>query len=101
MTVTNIVGAPRRIRQELTFSGADDFEALHRATEWLFANGYNYGSMQADAPIGIRRGDVCIAKWRSLSRAERMALDGVMDAPGRTYRTGPIRITLFERGVQP
>jgi hypothetical protein len=101
MTVTNIALASRRIQQELTFSGADDFEALHRATEWLFANGYSYGMLQADAPTGILRGEFFISKWRNMSAAEREALDGIMDAPGRSYRTGPVTVRLFAREVQP
>jgi hypothetical protein len=90
----------RRILEQLRFSGTQDFEALAKAQQWLESGKYSYGAMQADAPTGILRGDVCIAKWRNLSRAERMALDGIMDAPNRTYRTGPVTITLYDKRVQ-
>jgi hypothetical protein len=100
MTVTNIALAPRRIREELTFSDSDNFGALLRATKWLEANGYSVGVLQADAPTGILRGPFAISKWRNMSEAEREALDGIMDAPRRTYRTGPVRIRLFAREVQ-
>jgi hypothetical protein len=78
----------------LIFIGSGTFEALNKAKDWCSENGYSYGSLQADAPIGFLKGDFQIAKWRNLSKKERDGLDGIMDAPGRTYRTGPVTITL-------
>jgi hypothetical protein len=80
--------------QKIVFTGTRDFEALNKATAWCRANGYSYGSMQADAPTGLLRGACEIAKWRNLTASEREALDGVLDAPGRKYRAGPVTITL-------
>lgn len=78
----------------LTFVAQGDFTALHMATNWCVDSGYSVGSLQADAPTGILRGDVVIPKWRHMTHAERNDLDGTMNAPGRTYRTGPVFVRI-------
>lgn len=80
--------------EAIVFTGEGEFEAFNKACEWCRQNGYSYGTMQADAPTGLLRGNFEISKWRNMTKAERDALDGVMDAPGRTYRTGPVTIRL-------
>lgn len=75
------------------FEDAGDFQAYYRATEWLSANGYSYGSMQADAPIGIMKGDWSISKWRNLSPAEIKQLDGIITGD---KRSGPVTVELTE-----
>jgi hypothetical protein len=49
--------------------------------------------MQRGAPRGILRGDAVIAKWRNLSHAERVALDGLMTGD---MRHGPVTVTLHD-----
>ena len=80
----------------LTFTGTEDFGAYNAAQMWLEEHGYSYGPLQADAPTGIAKGDCEISKWRTLTDQERDDLDGTMNAPGRTYRTGPVYIDLKE-----
>lgn len=72
------------------FSGGD-FQGFYAAEKWCRENGYSVGSMQRDDPIGILRGDVCIAKWRHLTKAERDALDGTIEGD---KRNGPVYVHL-------
>ena len=78
----------------IRFTGAGDHEAMHAAEAWCKARGFSVGTLQADAPRGILLGDVTIAKWRNLDPEDRTDLHGVMEAPGRTWRTGPVTITI-------
>jgi hypothetical protein len=80
--------------ERIVFTGNADWEALHKAEQWCRDNGYSYGALQADAPTGIVKGDADIAKWRNLSHSDRLLLDGRFEAPGRTYRTGPVTAIL-------
>lgn len=79
------------------FTGTKDFEALDKARLWLKENGYSYGPLQADAPTGILFGSFEISKWRGMSKSEVAELDGTMNAPGRTYRTGPVTVVIKDR----
>jgi hypothetical protein len=83
--------------EPIKFVGDGDFVALESARSWLRSRGYSYGELQADAPTGIMHGDFDIAKWRNISTEDRAELDGVMNAPGRTYRTGPVFVELRRR----
>lgn len=65
-------------RETKTFEANGDFGAYYSACEWLKENGFSYGSMQRDDPMGIMKGDWCIAKWRNLSASDKKALDGEM-----------------------
>lgn len=78
----------------LTFVADGDYVAHKMALDWCEQSGYSYGSLQADAPTGLLRGDVVISKWRNMTQKQRDELDGVIDAPGRTYRTGPVIVRI-------
>jgi hypothetical protein len=54
-----------------TFDQQGDFAAQAAAKQWLHERGYSVGIMEADAPRGIMRGDVLIAKWCNLSPREK------------------------------
>lgn len=75
------------------FDRTGDFEAFRDAESWLKENGYSWGSMQGDAPIGVMRGDYDIAKWRNLSTREINALDGTITGD---KRNGPVTVTIFK-----
>lgn len=79
------------MKKEFTESG--DFEAYYAASKWLDENGFSLGSMQRDDPIGIMKGDYCIAKWRNLSAADKRGLHGVLTGD---KRNGPVTIEIFE-----
>lgn len=81
------------------FSETGDFVAFSAATKWLDDNGYSYGSMQREAPIGVMKGKFLISKWRGLSRAEIKELDGVIE--GDSKRDGPITVTIYESKSDP
>ena len=79
------------------FDKKGDFEAINEAQTWLEANGYSYGSMQRDEPIGIMKGDYDISKWRNMTATEHEALDGKLTGD---KRNGPVTITINEqRGI--
>lgn len=79
--------------QVITFEQKGEFKAYSAACKWCEENGYSYGSMQRDAPIGILKGDWTIAKWRNLDSSERKALDGTMSC-ATSFREAPVRIVL-------
>jgi hypothetical protein len=74
-----------------TFSNEGTFQALYAAQDWLQANGYSYGSLCREMPVGILKGDWAIAKWKNLTKKEIGELDGQFDGD---KREGPITITL-------
>lgn len=76
------------------FTHPGEHEAMHAAEDWCKARGFSVGALQADAPRGILLGDVSIAKWRNLDGQDREDLHGVMEAPWRTWRSGPVTITI-------
>ena len=77
----------------LTFTEKGDFVAYYCACGWLKKNGISYGSMQRGDPIGLKRGDFVIQKWRNLSESDKNNLDGIMTGD---KRNGPVVITLYE-----
>lgn len=84
--------------REITFNDAGDFQAINAAREWLKANGFSYGPMCMDMPIGILKGKWLIAKWRNLTIKERKQLHGQITS--KDFREGPvvIQITIFQGG---
>ena len=76
------------------FNKTGDFAAISEAQKWLKDEGYSFGSMQREAPIGIMKGDYSISKWRGLSRQDIAELDGVIE--GIDKRNGPVTITIFD-----
>jgi hypothetical protein len=75
------------------FDGLEDFDALHKAQTWLRENGYSYGSLQRDGPVGILKGDFDIQKWRNLSARDKKELDGVLTG---SKRSGPVTVEIYE-----
>lgn len=75
-----------------TFTEQGAFQSYYAACEWLKQNGYSYGSMCRDLPIGIMKGDFSIAKWRNLSNQDIKALDGTMTSDD--FREGSVTIEI-------
>jgi len=76
---------------KITFEGAQDFEAEHKAVDWCRARGISVGQMQGPAPRGLLFGNYLISKWRGMSLAEKRQLHGTIDGPGRM---GPVTVTI-------
>jgi len=74
------------------FKANGTFEAYYAACGWLSENGYSYGSMCMDQPIGIMKGNWGIAKWRNLTSSERKELDGTMTS--NDFREGDVTINI-------
>lgn len=79
---------------EIEFAQVGDFSAVNAAKNWLREHGFSYGSMCMDMPIGILKGDWCIAKWRNLTAKERNQLDGKLISTD--FRAGPVILQLKE-----
>lgn len=87
------MSAQREIEIEKVFDTAGAFKAVDEARDWLKANGFSFGSMQAGAPTAIYRGDCIISKWRNLSREEQRTCDGLMTGD---FRNGPVKVVIFK-----
>lgn len=83
-----------REKSSMLFNEKGTFNSYHAAKKWLTENGYSYGSMQRDAPIGIVKGDCLIEKWRNIEDFELAELDGVMVS--NDFREGAVEIVLFQ-----
>lgn len=79
------------------FTGTDHFEALSKAERWFSRLGLSMGVLEKNAPTGLRLGSARPPKWRRLSAAERLDLDGVMLAGDGGFRLGPITVFLRRR----
>ncbi len=79
---------------EIEFAQVGDFSAVSAAENWLREHGFSYGSMCMDMPIGILKGDWCIAKWCNLTAKERNQLDGKLLSSD--FRSGPVVLQLKE-----
>ena len=77
---------------EIEFAQVGDFSAVNAAENWLREHGFSYGSMCMDMPIGILKGDWCIAKWCNLTAKERNQLDGKLLSSD--FRSGPVVLQL-------
>ena len=81
------------------FNDGSDFSAYYAATNFLALNGYSYGSMERDQPIGILKvkGGVFIAKWKNLTASDREQLDGKITFQNGGPRNGDATIMIYER----
>jgi hypothetical protein len=84
------------VAHSIAFQGTEDFEALNRATAFLEAAGFSYGSLQRGCPMGVMHGDCSISKWSNLDRDERRLMHGTLNGPGGSFRIGPVRLDLYK-----
>jgi hypothetical protein len=66
------------------------FRSFHAAEVFCKEQGFSVGRMQRDSPIGIKRGEWDIQKWRNLDRKDRKLMDGAI--LGSDKRHGPILV---------
>jgi len=67
------------------------FVAFHEAETYCKDLGFSVGRMCCPEPIGVKRGDWDIAKWRNLSTGDRQAMDGAIVGD---MRDGPVTVLL-------
>lgn len=77
-----------------SFASDETFGAINEARQFCTERGFSVGSMQADAPMGIKRGNYAIAKWRNLSHKDRKMMDGAII--GQDKRNGPVTVVYCE-----
>lgn len=75
-----------------TFSVKGTFESLYSAREWCSENGYSCGSLCRDEPVGLKKGDYVIAKWKNMDDDDITLLDGRMTSTD--FREGSVTITI-------
>lgn len=82
---------PEEIKNKETFG------PIHRAEDLLIKQGYIYGSMCRDLPIGFAKADKCeyIAKWRNISETEYVGLSGII-LPLNDFRDEDTVVVYFE-----
>jgi len=78
---------------QIVFDNKGTFEAMYAAQQWCKDNGISYGSSCVSGPVGLLRGNYCIAKWHNLNHKERAQLDGTISGD---LREGPVKIQLKE-----
>ena len=76
---------------QITFDGADEFEAMQDAEAWCDKHNVSIGRMERCMPRGLLVGDFDIAKWHNLNQAERDRLHGTMTGD---MRTGPVTVSI-------
>ena len=86
------------MRVEVTFNQTGEFSAYVAAENLIKQLGYSSGSMERDSPIGLKKGDFTIAKWRNLSQADKSTLDGRIES--NDMRRGPVTVTIFDLPVE-
>lgn len=88
-TIEGLIGKKLPFTKKFDNSG-DTFSAFRAAEEYLRAKGFDVGSMQREAPIGVAR-DADISKWHNLG-ADRQLLDGAMVSGD--WREGSVTVYL-------
>jgi len=78
---------------EIQFNESDDWAAVQAAEQWCKKHGISVGTMQGEAPRGLKRGKYNIAKWRNLSKSDIKLLDGTITGE---MRNGPVYIAITE-----
>jgi len=71
-----------------------DFSALRQAEAWCRERDYTMGCLQRGAPMGLKRGDCFISKWRNMDAATRRIMDGEVHGEGGSFREGWVEIRL-------
>lgn len=81
----------------------EDHSGLRACQEWLTANGFSYGPLCRDQPVGVLKGDYQIAKWRNLNHYEQQLLDGEIRPMAGGWRgaTGGALLILSDRVTPP
>jgi hypothetical protein len=77
--------------KSIEFSDEGPFAALNAARAYLQEEGYSVGSPCNTDPIGVKRGQWDIAKWRNLSSRDKALLDGRLEG---NFRNGPVTLVL-------
>jgi len=76
------------------FGSEQTFAAYYAAEAFCQEQGFSVGRMQRDAPVGIKRGDWDIQKWRNRADKDRECMDGAII--GEDKRNGPVTVFYSE-----
>lgn len=71
------------------------FLAWHKAEEFLKLNGFKFGSLDQDNPVGFMLGEYRLPqKWHNLDKDDKFKLNGILISDD--FRHGDIKIIFFE-----
>ena len=84
----------KALSETKVFSSVGTFKAFHAAERFCEEQGFSVGRMCGPLPVGIKRGDWDIQKWRNLSTADRKLMDGVIVGD---LRDGPVTVLFCEQ----
>lgn len=82
------------IKTEIFENDGTEWSAWRACQAWLKEHGYDHGSMQRDAPIGVHRAPASISKWRNMTGDERASLDGRIEWLNGGPRNGTAMLRL-------
>lgn len=77
-----------------TFDQTGDWQAITAAEQWCKEQGISWGRMCGSSPIGLKRGEWDIMKWRNLSQEDINGLDGTITGD---MRNGPVTVNLKDQ----
>lgn len=69
-----------------------EFPNLNAAMQWCDDNGYSYGPVWRDTPIGIMKGEWNVAEWKEFNEKDTDDKYGRITTK-TDWRTGPVFIT--------
>ena len=78
---------------EHVFTGDKAFAAFEEAVTFCKERDFSVGRMQREAPVGVKKGDWDIQKWRNLDFEDKKLMDGFI--VGLDKRNGPVGVLLF------
>lgn len=73
---------------------APEWSAYHKAAGKLEAAGFVVGSMQRGFPTVAMFGFDYVSKWTNMTRREQQAAHALIEGPGGSFRSGPIKVTI-------
>jgi hypothetical protein len=82
----------KKLPTKHVFKSAETFVAYHQAEKFLEGQGYSVGRMCGHMPVGAKKGNYDIQKWRNLSADDINQLDALMVA--QSHRNGPVTVYL-------
>lgn len=84
----------RIIKEQHSFREAGTFESLYAAQRWLKENGYEYGSLCKNEPVGIKAGIYDLPeKYKNMDAHDKASVDGWMTSVD--FRESQVIIYIF------
>ena len=73
---------------------APEWTAYHAAERKLEEAGFAVGSIQRGFPTVAMFGFEYVSKWKNMTRGEQKAAHVLIEGPGGSFRSGPIKVAI-------